>query len=62
MATEDDDDRALPANPNPPPSPGPVAVVPDEAMLPNMLPVPGGGGKVNCCCSPEPGITSRYGM
>ena len=59
MATDDDEDRAVPVKPNPAPSPDPVAVL-EDAMLPNILPVPGGGGKVRCCCRPDPGMASPY--
>ena len=62
LATDDDEGKAEPGKPNPPPSPCPVAVKPEEETLPNMLPVPGGGGKVRFCCSPALGITTRHDM
>ena len=55
MATDDDDGRAEPGKLNPPPKP-------EEEVVPNMLPVPGGGGKVRFCCSPVPGMTAQHGM
>ena len=55
LATDDVDGRAEPGKPSPPPKP-------EVEVVPNMLPVPGGGGNVRFCCSPEPGTTAQDGM